>query len=193
VQNPAMPTGGLSSANPLKFQGDFGEMWLRTAASNCRIQHEGVGSLDLDKKDVELTWLDTLDGMRNPTVKVQVKTTVGIPRPIDGCYSYALDRDTYDFLRDSNHVVKRVLVVVWLDEADRWMEVATEASTLLGRGAWVDLEGAPDSENTTSVSVHLPVVNTLDCAGLRQLMTTCGVRQSSKVPETDVWGVDSAA
>jgi hypothetical protein len=59
---------------------------------------------------------------------------------------------------------------------------------MVGRGAWVSLEGHPATTNTSSRSVRLPVTNTIDRLGLERMLATYGVRSSTPVPEVDAWG-----
>ena len=73
------------------LQGDFGETWLRAVAAASGLLHGRPTTLDLEKADVELVRTGFWNGAWNPTVKVQVKTTVDL-RMEDG-----------DFLYDEGH------------------------------------------------------------------------------------------
>ncbi|HUN36061.1 MAG TPA: DUF4365 domain-containing protein [Trebonia sp.] len=95
------------------LQGDYGEMWLRTVAAGSGLLHGRPTTLDLEKADVELVHKGALNGVWNPTVKVQVKTTKSL-RQEDGHFLYDLDVETYDALRRDNETVRRVLVVFLL-------------------------------------------------------------------------------
>jgi hypothetical protein len=59
---------------------------------------------------------------------------------------------------------------------------------MVGCGAWVSLEGHPETTNTSSHVVRLPLGNTIDRPGLERMLETYGVRSSTPVPDIDPWG-----
>lgn len=59
----------------------------------------------------------------------------------------------------------------------------------MGRGAWMSLEGHPETTNKTSQVVRLPAENTLDEPGLHRMLGTYGVRRTFSVPDEDPWEV----
>ena len=80
------------------LQGDFGEAWLEAVAAGCGILHGRPTSLDLQKADVHLYLRALVNGVYNPSVLVQVKTTTTLRRIGDGGdYSFDLDIETYVF------------------------------------------------------------------------------------------------
>jgi hypothetical protein len=169
------------------LQGDFGETWLEAVAAGCGLLHGRPTSLDLEKADIELTLRGTVLGTTNPTVKVQVKTEIGLLPNSDGIFNYRLDIKTYNVLRLENHAVRRVLVVIGLVPGDLKVKLHNEGTLLIGRGAWVSLEGMPTSANTGSELVQLPITNAIDPAGLKRMLSTYGVRSSTPVPVVDLW------
>jgi hypothetical protein len=42
------------------LQGDFGEAWLEAVAAGCGILHGRPASLDLQKSDIQLTFVGTV-------------------------------------------------------------------------------------------------------------------------------------
>lgn len=128
-------------------------------------------------------WNDTW----HPTVKVQVKTTVDL-REQDSHFLYDLDRDTYNVLRRDNESVRRILVVFGLPKKGENVRLLKSGTLMVGRGAWVSLEGHPASTNTASQVVSLPIANTVDRHGLERMLATYGVRSSTPVPDVNAWG-----
>jgi hypothetical protein len=155
------------------LQGDFGEAWLEAVAAGCGFLHGRPASLDLEKADVQLTMLGHHQGTFNPTVKVQVKTEVGLRTDTDGSLVYSLDVPTYDVLRRQDHAVRRVLAVIGLPAEGARVKLSHDGTILVGRGAWLSLEGYPVTANTTSLVVRLPAANTLDQAGLDRMLKQC--------------------
>jgi hypothetical protein len=168
------------------MQGDFGEKWLSAVASGCGMQALQVNCPDLDKADIEITYLGELNGWTSPSIKVQVKTTEDLRLPDTDAASFDLDVATYDVLRKTNQFTPRVLVVFRL-EPGRRIEVEDRATHLIGRGYWLSLVGADATPNTSTVAVRLPLANRVDGPGLLQMLSDFGVRRSSIVPEVSPW------
>jgi Domain of unknown function (DUF4365) len=168
------------------IQGDFGEAWLEVVASGCGFLRSR-STLDLEKADVELTYPGRLESSYCPTVKVQVKTQVNLRTDPDGNLVYNLGVQTYDSLRRDDHTVRRVLVVIGLLADGPRVRLHEDGTLLVGRGAWVSLEGYPPTTNTTTQVVRLPEANTLDGNGLYRMLSTYGIRRPLPVPNEDLW------
>lgn len=166
-------------------QGDFGEAWVEVIAAAAGMDH-GRFTPDRDMVDVEITLLEELPGLYHPSVKVQAKTQRGLMVRKDGTMRYRLDRRTYDFLRRPDHTTPRVLAVFGLHDSGTRLRLAEDGTLLCGVGLWVSLRGKPDV-TAKSVLVELPAENKLDVAGLREMIVKCGVRQSTAVPDENMW------
>ena len=171
------------------YQGEFGEAWLRAVAAGCGLLHGTPASIDMIKGDVLLTLPEQVPGSNYPTVIVQVKTDVNLRRGSDGRFAYDLDVATYDVLRREDNTVRRVLAVIGLPRDGERVRLHAEGTLLVGRGAWVSLEGAPSSSNSTSQVVYLPESNTIDGPGLNRMLRMYGVRISTPVPDVRPWDV----
>jgi hypothetical protein len=169
------------------LQGDFGETWLEVAAASCGLLHGRPDSVDLDKCDVQLTLVGEHDGTYSPTVRVQVKTALQLRRTSNGDFTYDLDVKTYDVLRHPNHSVRRALAVFEVGNSEDRLRLTEDGTLLIGRGAWVSLEGEPASANSSYQSVTLPATNTIDASGLGLMLKTFGTRRSTQVPTVDPW------
>jgi hypothetical protein len=165
-------------------QGDFGEAWLGVIAAAGGMDHTTVKP-DRDRVDVEVTLREEVAGVWGLAVKAQVKTERGLAPDEDGILRYRLDVGTYDFLRRPQ-ATPRVLVVFGLDGSGERVRLAPDGTLLCGVGRWVSL-AEYESTSNRSVVVDLPAENTLDVAGLRDMVIKCGVRQSTPVPDPDVW------
>jgi hypothetical protein len=167
-------------------QGNFGETWLEVIAAAAGMTHSR-STPDVDKADIDVTLLEELRGVYHPSVKVQVKTELGLTPDADGVLRYRLDATTYDFLRRMDHGCARALVVFGLDRSGERVRLEADGTLLCGIGRWANLYGmgpAPDK----SVVIDLPAANMLDTAGIREMVVKCGVRQSTQGDESDVWG-----
>lgn len=115
---------------------------------------------------------------RRPKLDLQVKSTgndAGTPDAIH----YALKRKTYDDLIVTTLLTPRVLLLVIVPPApEAWLAVSPEQLVLRHCALWVSLAGLPDSENESSVTVHVPRANLFDVAaptGLLQAINEGGV------------------
>lgn len=171
------------------LQGDFGEAWLEAVAAGCGILHGRPTSLDLQKADVQLCLRGVVNGTYNPSVLVQVKTTVDLRKLPNGDYSYDLDIETYDVLRRRDHAIPRILVVIGLSRDGEYVRLCEDGTLLVGCGAWVSLEGRPPATNSATCAIQLPAANTVDHEGLHRMLETHGVRRSTPVPDVDAWGL----
>lgn len=169
------------------LQGDFGEAWIEVIAAGCGFLHGRPTTLDLQKADVQLFHRGIEQGTYNPAVLIQVKTTVDLRRLPDGDYSYDLDIETYDVLRLDDHAIRRILAVIGVSKGGENVRLHADGTLLLGRGAWVSLEGMPESENGKTQVVRLPSLHTLDDPGLWLMLRTYGVRRSTPVPDVNAW------
>jgi Domain of unknown function (DUF4365) len=176
----------VAQAGDNSLQGDFGEAWLEAVAAGCGLLHGPSTTLDRQKTDVHLVLEGLWHGTYNPAVNVQVKTTVAL-REQNGYFAYDLNIATYDVLRRDNESVRRVLVVIGLPKDEERVILHADGTLLVGRGAWVSLEGQSASGNTDTQVIRLPVTNTLDRSGLERMLTTYGVRSSTPVPDMDAW------
>jgi hypothetical protein len=177
----------MAQADSNSLQGDYGETWLRVVAASSGFLHGRPTTLDLEKADVELVRRGLWNGMWHPTVKVQVKTTVDL-REQEEHFLYDLDIDTYNVLRRDNESVRRILVVFRLPKKGENVRLLKSGTLMVGRGAWVSLEGHPATMNIASQVVRLPITNTVDRFGLERMLATYGVRSSTPVPDVVSWG-----
>ena len=167
-------------------QGDFGETWLEVIAAAAGMTHSRPRP-DIDKADVDVTLPLELPDVYHPSVKVQVKTEFGLKPGPDGVLRYRLDITTYDFLRRKDHGCARALVVFGLERSGERVRLEPDGTLLCGVGRWANLYGMGPVSGQ-SIVIDLPAKNKLDTAGMREMVVKCGIRQSTPVPETDVWG-----
>ena len=166
-------------------KGDFGEAWLQVVAAGVGMEHGRPTTTDRDKADVELKLLD-LNGWDNACVQVQVKTSETVTVEDDSLV-FDLDVATYDRLRRGRSVPRRLLAVFKVSDPTDRVRLTDEGTLLVGRGAWVSLEGWPTSPNTTTQRVKLPLANQVDADGLARMLKAYGTPVSTPVGPVDLW------
>ncbi|HAO19086.1 MAG TPA: hypothetical protein DCQ37_00425 [Desulfobacteraceae bacterium] len=104
---------------------------------------------------------------------VQLKATISVPTEKDGKLSYFLKgADRYDKLRTPTVNPARILVVLFLPtDAAQWLQQTEEQLAIKRCAWWVSLRGAPDTENTSGVTIYLPRNQVFNSQGLREIMT----------------------
>lgn len=130
--------------------GAFGESWFKTmccaAACPCgKVEPDTVGSdYFVHNHDSEI-------------IRVQVKATQRPDFNSNG-YSFALDVQTYNRLRAGNAPGYLVLVVVH-EPHPRWTGHCHRGSIVRATGYWVRIAGMPMTDNSSTVTLSLPLGN----------------------------------
>lgn len=127
-----------------------------------------VGECDFDRDGVDLRI--HAGGEMRPALDLQLKATVKLIDPVDGLRRFALKRRNYDLLREGAQT-PRLLVVVELPQDDaEWITIADDGLTIRRRAYWLNLKGRSPTDNTSSITVEIPVENRFNVTILRQLM-----------------------
>lgn len=107
---------------------------------------------------------------RRPKLDLQVKSWTqngGTPDTLH----YPLKRKSYDGLILTNLLIPRFLILVVVPPTpESWLSVSPEQLVLRRCAYWCSLAGLPESENESSVTVHVPRANLFDVAALTRLM-----------------------
>lgn len=127
-----------------------------------------VGECDFDRDGVDLRI--HAGGEMRPALDLQLKATVKLTDLVNRHRRFALKRRNYDLLR-AGAQTPRLLVVVDLpqDEAE-WVTIAEDGLTIRRRAYWLNLRSRPATDNTSSITVEIPVENRFNVATLRRLM-----------------------
>lgn len=123
---------------------------------------------DFDRDGVDLRI--HAGGRMRPAIDLQLKATVNLNPAGDRHYRFRLNRRNYDLLRDPIQT-PRVLVVLDLPrDEDQWITVTTDEMILRRCAYWLNLVGAPETDNRYSVTVRIPMGNVFDVQNLRLIM-----------------------
>jgi Domain of unknown function (DUF4365) len=106
------------------------------------------------------------------TLHIQLKATSRVVPTSNGKFSFVFnDLGQYDKLRRVATVPYRILVVLFLpQDPAEWLQHSSEVLSMKRCAYWVSLRGAPDTDNTSSVTVYVPTLHTFSPSGLRDLM-----------------------
>ena len=108
-------------------------------------------------------------GMR-PALELQLKATVNLGRPQDGCFRFPLKRRNYDLLRVDAQTPRLLMVLDLPRDENLWLTVTADELVMRRSAYWLSLKGQPETDNVESVTVRIPEQNLFDIEGLRMLM-----------------------
>lgn len=121
---------------------------------------------DTDGVDLEIR----AGGAMRPAVDLQLKATVNLPAARSGYRRFPLKVNNYRRLRATCQT-PCVLVVLDLPPEDGdWLEISFDALVLRRCAYWVSLRGCPETSNTSSVTVRIPMANRFDVQALTAIM-----------------------
>lgn len=127
-------------------------------------------NVDDDSVDVYVVGKGFSGTLRNPQVHLQLKSTSS-PKIKEGVLKFQLDLKNYDDLRATNVVSPQYLIVMCLPiDVDAWIDHGADFMKLQHCCYWVSIRGAPESVNSTSVTVDIPISQRLDTAELLRLV-----------------------
>ena len=122
---------------------------------------------------------DSVDGIliadfgRRPRIEFQAKATeLDIVRG-DNLH-YPLPVKNYHDLRAETRTPRILIVVLVPREKERWVNQTEDELCLRHCAYWMSLEGRSDTDNTDSVTVHVPTVNIFGGNQLTDLMQKAG-------------------
>lgn len=109
-------------------------------------------------------------GAMRPALDLQLKATVNLGEPKDGCFRYALKRRNYDLLRMDTQTPRLLVVLDLPTDEYRWMTINENELILRHRAYWLDLKGHKETTNRSSVTVKIPSENLFNVEVLQALM-----------------------
>lgn len=126
--------------------------------------------VDDDSVDLQLAAKGWQGGkLRNPTIQLQLKCTAGA-NVAGEVIKFALPKKNYDDLRGADLICPRYLVVMHVPPIDDWIQHHADHMSLHHTCYWVSIKGHPESENTTSVTIDVPLSQRLTTESLRALL-----------------------
>ena len=127
-----------------------------------------TASYDLDRDGIDLQI--GAGGEMRPKLDLQLKATVGLGKPKDGCFRFQLRRRNYDLLREETQTPRLLVVLDLPEDKHQWMTVTADELVLRHGAYWLNLKGCEETTNRSSVTVKVPRENLFDVEGLRALM-----------------------
>ena len=105
-----------------------------------------------------------------PALDLQLKATVNLDTTADEHCRFPLKRRNYDLLREETQVPRLLIVLELPRSKDEWITISDNELILRRRAFWLSLKDLEESNNRTSVTVHIPKGNVFHIESLRALM-----------------------
>lgn len=127
-------------------------------------------SVDDDSIDMGIAGKGAAGTFRAPRLEIQLKCTAQSLYSGD-IVSFPLKLKNYNDLRAPNVLVPRILLVAIVpEEYQRWVKVREVDLILTISGYWTSLISLPQTSNTSSVHIHVPVKQRFSPATVTNLM-----------------------
>lgn len=165
----------MGNPSPLDKESELSYAYLHAVASHAGMSCRNATRLE-DNAGIDATltaWGPFPGALRTEVdLKIQLKATIDVPADDGQSLSYFVHgRARYDDLRIGNPMVPRILVVLFLPEAqEQWLLHSAEQLVLRKCAYWVCLRGAPATTNSSAATVKLPRTQVFSRDNLLQLM-----------------------
>lgn len=154
-----------------KRKEQFNVAYIDAIAAKVGLKHLRA-DVDDDSVDVTLSGRGYVGKCRNPQIQLQLKCTSVDSVSISGeVIKYPLKKKNYDDLRGEDVLCPRYLVVMIVPEdINSWAEHHEDYMALRHSCYWVSIRNHPDSDNTSTVTVDVPLAQKLTSEKLVLLM-----------------------
>lgn len=123
---------------------------------------------DFDRDGIDLSI--KAGGPMRPAIDLQLKATTNLRHLQNGSIRYDLKINNYDLLRIQTQTPRILMVLELPADEDRWMDISEMRLILRKRAFWVNLLGADEVPNQSTVAIDVPERNVFNVGGLRTLM-----------------------
>lgn len=116
--------------------------------------------------------------LRSPRIELQAKATADELTPEDTCIKFPLPIKNYEDLKGIT-LIPRILVVMLVpDEVDNWIEQSEEQMLMRRCAYWVSLQGMPETDNKTRITIEVPRNQIFNVESLQLLMERVARREN---------------
>ena len=109
-------------------------------------------------------------GNMQPAIDVQLKATVNLRKAEDGFLRFRLKTSNYKRLRSQTQTPSLLVILDLPVDKEEWISVRAEELVLRRYAYWLNLVGAKEGYNASSVTVPIPKGNVFNVGILRKLM-----------------------
>lgn len=154
-----------------KRKEQFNVAYIDAIAAKVGLKHLRA-DVDDDSVDVTLEGRNYTGKLRNPQIQLQLKcTSRSVVSISDNCIKFSLKKKNYDDLRADNVLSPRYLVVMIVPEdISNWVIHHEDCMALHHSCYWISIKNHPDSDNTSTITINVPLTQKLTSEKLALLM-----------------------
>ena len=123
-------------------------------------------SMDRDGIDM----LIQAGGEMRPAIALQLKATINLGNPSNGFFRYPLRSKNHNLLCFPSQTPRLLVVLDLPRDQAMWLTITTGELVLRRRAYWLNLRGHDETDNESSITVHIPEQNLFNVDNLRMLM-----------------------
>ena len=105
-----------------------------------------------------------------PALDLQLKATVNLGETRDGYFRYRLKIRNFELLRIPSQTPRLLVLLDLPKDRTKWLTISADELTLRRSAYWLNLRGHDETENRSSITVHIPEQNLFNVDSLRMLM-----------------------
>jgi hypothetical protein len=148
----------------------FNIAYIRAIAAQVGV-NPGRQEVDDDSVDISFSGTGYSGKIRNPQIHIQLKCT-SQDLVSNEVIKFPLKLKNYEDLRGSNVACPKYLAILLVpEESENWINHVHDGMLLRHRCYWVSLRDHPETANTTSVTVDIPLSQRLTPEVLQKMMT----------------------
>lgn len=160
-----------------KRKEQFSIAYIQAIAAQIGLNHS-IDAVDDDSVDITLKGKGFAGGkLRNPIIEIQLKcTSQDVIK--DYLIKYPLKLKNYNDLRGENLTVPRYLMLLIVpNKTENWTYFTNNALILFNSCYWASLRYAPETNNTTNVTVEFSIEQKVTAEPLMELMVMASKEQ----------------
>lgn len=157
-----MPEVGLMDPN-LRME-QLSIAYVKAVASFCGYN---TAKPEIDDDSVDLTIISSAG--KKPKLDIQLKASGGLDCTGTNI-TFPLKVKNYNDLRAETFAPRILIVLCMPDQQTDWIEHSVNSLLIKKCAYWLSLKNMPETSNTTSVSLSIPITNIVSPEGLHQIM-----------------------
>ena len=147
---------------------------IEEALSRAYVQavaaHAGYTTAHYSKDRHGIDMLIQAGGKMRPAIALQLKATINLGNPSNGFFHYPLKSKNYNLLCLPSQTPSLLVVLDLPRDQAMWLTITTRELILRRRAYWLNLRGHDETDNESSITVHIPEQNLFNVDNLRMLM-----------------------
>jgi radical SAM superfamily enzyme YgiQ (UPF0313 family) len=154
----------VAESNDIKERISLAYLAAIAAQSHCQVLEPKIDKQSIDAK------VSPISG-KKISIDFQLKASSNVDIK-DGYAVFNLPKKNYDDLRETVTQTPHYLVLLSLKaDVTEWIEVNYDNLLILGTAYWHNLQGLPETTNTTTVTIRIPVTQILNPTTLKGFIT----------------------